>query len=268
MGSKLRVRNFGHHAKCGTCVRHRLIIKKLGGNARARMMQCKQYAAHLARQYQDRANYWASRSLSRQQATSTNVGGTLSHACLIIDSMDQAKHAFPKTQNMQSKEFQKMIRPRLSSTTVICHGHTVTTALSVPALPSNSSKSVELISNTLCKLAASYDLRTATIDCQGDNCSKELKNVTTIRYGSMLVALHMVNGFNLNFLSSGHSHEDVDHLFSMQSAWYNRSGELHHPLAFQTCLNEFYARKDTRPHERKKEAIVVHQVREWFLVPA
>lgn len=268
MGSNLRVRNFGHHAKCGTCVRHRLIIKRLGSNARARMMQCKQYSAHLCRQYKDRACYWSSRSLSRQQATSTNVGGALEHACLIIDSMDQSKHAFPRTQNMQSKEFQKMIRPRLSSTTVICHGHTVTTALSVPGLPSNSSKSVELIANTLCKLSASYDLRTANIDCQGDNCSKELKNITTLRYGSMLTALHMIRGFSLNFLSSGHSHEDVDHLFSMQSAWSNRNPELHHPVAFQTCLNEFYARKETRPHESKKEAIILHQVREWLLVLA
>ena len=158
-----------------------------------------------------------------------------------------------------------MVRPRLSSTTIIAHGHLVRTALSMPMLPSNSSKSTELIAHTLSSIAASYDLRCCTVDCQGDNAAKELKNVTTLRFGAMLTALHHCAGFNLCMLSSGHSHEDVDHLFSMASAWYDRHAELPDPGAFRDCLNTFYQRKETRPYEKDKTACVVDQVRDWTL---
>ena len=66
-------------------------------------------------------------------------------------------------------------------------------------------------------------------------------------------------------LSSGHSHEDVDHLFCMTSAWYDRHAELPDPNAFRDCLNTFYQREGTRPYEKDKTACVVDQVRDWTL---
>lgn len=259
---KLRVRRFGHHAKCSTCIRHRSILKKLGSNTLARQSQTKRFKLHLKRQYEDRRVYWSSRSLARAEA-SKGRGERLEHACLILDSMDQAKHAVPRSPVFLSKELCNTVRPRLTSTTLISHGHHVISCLSPPKLPSNSSKTCEMLAYSLSKLGEKYDLRACHVDCQGDNAAKELKNVTSLRYGAVLVALHAIKSFRCSFLSSGHSHEDIDGLFSVMSSWYTSYRELHDEVAFKECLDAFMQKPTTRKNEPMKETILLHQVRDW-----
>ena len=165
---RLRIRFFTHHSKCSQCIKHRLIIKKLGFCPPARRVQFALLRKHLDRQHKDRQQYWACRAESRVDSTSP----TVSHICGIIDSMDAAKHAWPRTKNMSAKEFSSFNRPRLTSTTLILHGHSVTLALSPSYASSNSSRTVEIVSVALTKLQRKIDLRGVTLSLQGDNCSK------------------------------------------------------------------------------------------------
>ena len=76
---RLRIRQQGHHARCSVCIRHRLIIRRLGRGP-ARLAQLEQYKAHLGRQYRDRQVYWSHRARSRSEATS---GAPVTHVSMI-----------------------------------------------------------------------------------------------------------------------------------------------------------------------------------------
>ena len=56
---------------------------------KARQDQMKQYAAHLQSQYNDRLQYWQSRGSSRLR--------TPYEATIIVDGIDQAKFAYPRS---------------------------------------------------------------------------------------------------------------------------------------------------------------------------
>lgn len=255
---KLRIRKASQHAKCACCTRHKLIIRKLGQNTRARDRQVILFRRHLSRQYKDRTQYWSLRSLSVLNP------GPLGSVCLILDSMDCAKHSFPRSASLNSKDFQCFNRPRMSHTGCILHGHSILSVLSPPAVPSNASRSCEILSHSLTLLAASgRDLRPLAINLQGDNCCKELKNITILRWLSFQVSTHRVRSGTLNFLQSGHSHEDVDMYFSTVNNWYGRHKELHTMKSFQDCLQQFLDLPTTRPKESFRRAIFLEQARDW-----
>lgn len=83
----MRIRFSSHHARCSQCVKHRLIIKKLGHCPPALRAQQAELQKHLERQLKDRQVYWAARARSRLGATT--LGGC--EITIIIDSMDAPK---------------------------------------------------------------------------------------------------------------------------------------------------------------------------------
>lgn len=141
----LRIRASSHHGKCALCVRHRLIIRRLGRGP-GRTCQIMMYKRHLTRQYQDRQQYWCHRATSRTQATGDVP---VSHVSVILDGMDQAKHCYPKSESMKSKEFNSWSRPRLGATTIIAHGHAVVVGLSPDHVPGTGSRTMELLAYML-----------------------------------------------------------------------------------------------------------------------
>ncbi|CAK9105260.1 Modification methylase ScrFIA, partial [Durusdinium trenchii] len=182
---RLRLRQQSHHARCSICVRHRLIIRRLGRGP-ARLAQLGEYRGHLARQYRDRQVYWGHRAKSRTEAIS---GGSVTHISMICDGMDQAKHAYPKGDALNAKEFSSWAQPRLQATTIIAHGHAIL-----------------------------------------------LKHQTGLRMMSSLIALHRLRGCEFSYLSTGHSHEDIDAHFSLTSSYLDRFRELHTINDFQNTL--------------------------------
>ncbi|CAK9100760.1 FO synthase subunit 1, partial [Durusdinium trenchii] len=54
----LRFRSSSSHGQCGTCLRHKLIIRGLAGHLNARQQQINLYVEHLRSQYNDRLCYW------------------------------------------------------------------------------------------------------------------------------------------------------------------------------------------------------------------
>ena len=260
---KLRIRATSHHGKCSICVRHRLLIKRLPRGP-ARLSQINQFQRHLKRQFADRQKYWFHRSASRSDAAR---GGDISTVCIIVDGMDQQKHCYPKSEAMSSKEFHSWARPRMSSSTVIAHGHAVVMGLSPQNTPSSSSRTVELVAYTMTKVLHYVNWTNCFLELEADNCSKELKNQTTLRVFSTMIALHRLRGCQLCFLSSGHSHEDVDAYFALVSSWFDRHKELWDINDFQQCLQAFLANKSVRvrAHEPHRSVVVFDQFHDWIL---
>ena len=193
--SRLRIRQQGHHGKCSTCVRHRLIIKRLGRGP-ARTAQLLLYKSHLSRQYKDRQTYWGHRAQSRTEATSGQPITTLS---MIVDGMDQAKHAYPKGEALSAKEFSAWVRPRLQATTVIAHGHGILVGLSPQNTSSSGSRTVELIAYMMTKQLQYIHWPNVFLRLEADNCSKEIKHQTSLRMMASMICLHRLRGCEMNF---------------------------------------------------------------------
>ena len=208
----LRIRSCTHHSKCSICMKRRLIIKKVGHSAAAARAQHKMLQLHLSRQHADRQLYWSARARSRVAASTSSP----SEITAIIDSMDAQKHAFPRSRSMSSKEFARFNRPRLTSTSVILHGHMVLIALSPHLCTTGSARSMEILCHALTQLASrGLNLGGVFLNLQADNCCKELKNNGTLRPVALWTALNRISGSEIAFLQSGHSHEDIDGFFSL-----------------------------------------------------
>ena len=256
---RLRIRQQGHHARCSVCIRHRLIIRRLGRGP-ARLAQLEQYKAHLGRQYRDRQVYWSHRARSRSEATS---GAPVTHISMICDGMDQAKHAYPKGEAINAKEFASWVRPRLQATTIIAHGHAILVGLSPQNTLASGSRTMELVAYMMTKQLHYIHWPAVFLHLEADNCSRELKHQTGLRMMSTLIALHRLRGCEFNYLSTGHSHEDIDAHFSLTSSYLDRFRELHNISDFQKTLQKMFENRSIRVNEPSREVTVFDSFHDW-----
>lgn len=262
-GARLKIRPGTQHAQCGVCHKHKAIIKKLGGDQAARQQQVIQFQTHLRRQYADRCEYWARRSSARLPVTPSGRP-TIS---IITDAIDKSKFRYPRTRLMGSKEFHNFARPTMDMSACLAHGYHVALALSEPFQKKDSSWTAELLSHSLHQIGHYIDLRTATVHIQADNTCRETKNNTLARLCGLMCGLHRCHHIELNFLTSGHSHEDVDQFFSAVTNYLQKdeNQELHTPDAFVCSLQRWLDDRQIRPYERDRYVRKVDSVRNWSL---
>ena len=130
------------HAMCATCVRRKLLLSCMP-HAAARHRQRLLYDRRLADQFRDRQVYWRSRAESRTQSSTL---------CIIIDSIDQAKFAWPRGRMFKSKQFDSFHRPRLRITACVTHGHSANLYISHSDVQQSGSTTVEVLADTLTRL--------------------------------------------------------------------------------------------------------------------
>jgi len=182
---------------------------------------------------------------------------------MILDGMDQQKHAYPKSSSMSSKEFASWARPRLASTTVIVHGHAVLMGLSPQNVPTSGSRTMELVAYVMTKPLNYIHWPNVFLHLEADNCSKELKHQTSLRMMGTMVATFRLRGCEFSYLSSGHSHEDIDAYFAVCSAYLDRFPELWCIDDFRQCLQNMLANKQVRMNEPIREVLVFDRFRDW-----
>ena len=256
--TKLAIRQQRSHAQCGMCVRHKLIIRKLGGDSIAMQRQVTEFQRHLRRQYADRTVYWASREDSRL----LSLPSGRKTITMIIDAIDHGKYRYPRSKvALMSKELSSFIRPAMDCTAVIAHGHSCLVALSEPFVRKDSSWTIELLSHAVHLL--DWDPRSAELIIQSDNCSRETKNNGVLRWAGVLTGLRRLDRVELRHLCTGHSHEDIDQYFSTMSSMLERHSELHTPRDFVVALERWMSDRSIRPHEPKRVVKLVGRVRDW-----
>ena len=177
----LKFRQHSTHSTCAVCTRHKLLIKEMSQHLRARQRQHQLYVEHLRHQYQDRCVYWRMRSLSR-----SHIG----EICLIIDSMDQAKFAYPRGTIFRTKDLASMQRPRSHITGLLVHGFCTIFSVSGQDMPKDSNSMVELVAAALTLLQKEHkvQLNQCTLSIQSDNTCREMKNNPFLRYLAYLVS--------------------------------------------------------------------------------
>ena len=260
----LFIRPRTQHTKCSECIRHKLVLKRLKRNVAARRSQLEMFKAHLRRQYQDRVVYWKNRSESRTGELPSSVR----KVTVTIDSIDHQKFPLPKSLSMNSKDFSGFIRPTLSVTCQLIHGFCVLFYVSGPWVRHDSSWTAELLAHglhTMQQQFPSVDLRSSHYATHGDNSSKELKNNCCLQLLSSLVGMHRLKYSSLSCLQSGHSHEDIDQLFSGLAQWIGNSNEIHTADEYVAAIQAWLDKPSTRPTESYKKVFLVDCNRAWPL---
>ena len=98
---------------------------------------------------------------------------------------------------------------------------------------------------------------------QSDNCIRGTKNNTLTRAAAYLVGTRRCHSFTLKFLMSGHSHEDIDQMFSMFANVIEQNKDLHTPADFVQLLRHYFEDKDVRPNEPHRFVEKVDIARHW-----
>lgn len=260
---RLVIRPKTQHAKCGQCVKYKLLLKRLVSNPVAKRSQMAAFRQHLRQQYHDRTMYWRSRSLSRMGGLGEDMTRTIS---ICLDSIDHSKFPLPKSTAMGSKCFAGYIKPSLTVTGVLLHGLAAFLVVGEPHLQKDSCWTAEILAycmHVLCGLPW-LDVSRCHIRCHGDNSSRELKNNCITRLLAGMVSSGRVRSACLETLQSGHSHEDIDQWFSSLSTFVTNEQELHTTEEYLNALQKFLDQPHNRPHEHVKRVIHIDQVRNWI----
>jgi len=242
-------------------MKHKAIMKKLSNHKEALAMQSRLWGKHMEKQFADRQCYWMSRSMSR---IGHDVDGRPT-LCVIIDGMDRAKWALPRSAVLASKAFNGLNRPNLDCTGIIAHGHCICTAFGHPTVVKGGNWTCDLLTFLFDKLTASgMDLRQHILHLQSDNCSKESKNNGVARMMGIYVGKGLLRGTRMQYCITGHSHEDIDQYFSLLGSYLQTQSELYEPEDFKQALCKYLSNSSVRPLERMREVVQVDQVRDWM----
>lgn len=254
----LRFRSSSSHAVCTVCMRHKMMISQLSGHMAAREKQVQLFSEHLKSQYADRTVYWGARGISR-----------LRNHCevtCIIDSMDQQKFSYPRSQIYKSKELSTFIRPRAHITALLMHGHFVLVTVAEHNCPKNANFMTEILAYGLTLLRKKgVDTSRLFFRVHSDNTVRECKNNILMSWMGSLVGRGLIAGGALACLRSGHSHEDVDQCFGSLAAHIARKGRYaRHTNDFVNLIRQ-WLHSLKRPYEVDRYCIKLDQIRDWKL---
>jgi hypothetical protein len=152
----------------------------------------------------------------KSKSVSRNERGWLS---IIVDGMDQAKTQLPNPGRMP-KTLDACEAVKFHVTGVIVHGfmHMMYTwADNFPKDPNVTCSTLLEALKDLRKLMGDDWLMPDKLYAQFDNCSGENKNQVTMTFLCILVHFGVFNKIKVSFLQVGHTHEDIDQMFSRLS---------------------------------------------------
>lgn len=227
----LGFREVAQHSQCQLCFRCSAFLHKGRGTPEEKRRCAEDWRAHLAGQYHDRLIYWHMRWFSRLR--------TKGILCIIIDSMDKAKLPFPQYEWRKPKCLDRLRRPRMVVTCAWAHGFCCDFYISHDELnPHGASAFCEILSRTIqhvmdiCRRDNIQPPEHLVV--QSDNTTSQAKNSEVGMFLSTLVGRKLMLSALLNFLIVGHTHEDIDQLFSVLLALVVRRHRFQTPMELVT----------------------------------
>ncbi|XP_066267510.1 uncharacterized protein [Branchiostoma lanceolatum] len=201
---------------------------------------------HDKRQMIERAAYYQRRESAKKDPEK--------YLSLIIDGMDQAKTFLPHFVGDKSKDITSADQMKVHVSGVISHGHGLrATYLDFFEYKHDSNLTLNLLLKVLRALSLEKPLP-PILYIQADNCYRENKNKFMLAFLDMLVHMKIFREVQLSFLIVGHTHEDIDQMFS-RIADKLRHQEAHTPEQLIHMMPEcrklrgmFNIRDWLRPH--------------------
>ena len=253
----LGFRSCSQHSQCKFCFQCSAFLHKGSGTPEDKRRCAQEWREHMTGQYHDRLIYWHMRWFSRLRTR-----GVL---CIIIDSMDKAKLPFPQYQWRKPKCLDRLRRPRIVITCAWAHGFCCDFYAGHDELqPHGASAFCEVLTRTIqhvmdiCRRDNIQPPEHLVV--QSDNTTSQAKNSETGMFLATVVGRKKMLSAILNFLIVGHTHEDIDQLFSVLLALVVRRHRFHTPqelvLEIQIAMDKVFA---DRPEE-----VSVHMLGEIF----
>eukprot|EP00058_Branchiostoma_floridae_P005491 XP_002590979.1 hypothetical protein BRAFLDRAFT_69470 [Branchiostoma floridae] len=191
--------------KCTICVRLGRDLAKERDPVKRRKIKMERQE-HDARQMAERLAYYQRREAARQEPDK--------YLSIIIDGMDQAKTYLPHFVGDKSKDLSTADQMKVHVSGIISHGHGLrSTYVDFFEYSHDSNLTLNLLLKLLGKLSTRNPLP-PILFIQADNCYRENKNKYMLAFLDMLVHMRIFREIQLSFLMVGHTHEDIDQMFS------------------------------------------------------
>jgi hypothetical protein len=230
----LTIRPATNFAQCQTCFELTKGMNSRQLDWQKRTQAARDLKAHYSHQYLDRCIYWSCRFASQ---TDQNV------LCIIIDSMDRAKLAWPRFMHDRApKWLEKIIRPKLVLTGAMAHGWCTCLYTHHESLPHGANLFCEVLCQTVERV---YQISRTSgrrfpqhLVVQSDNTVAQAKNECAFLLLAFFVAKYKFLTANIFFLLVGHTHEDIDQLFALVLKIVLRPHRFDTPAEFLGLLRE------------------------------
>lgn len=227
----LKISDYGKHPGCTTCARLKQGIQTSASYA-DKLEASKRLHDHHERVWRDRLVYWRMRSHAMHTGTRWLV--------IIADGADQAKFRVMKCVQWP-KDLEGEHRPQMKVEGVWAHGRELAFNFLEEDVPQNTNVTIEVLTQALDRLLASAAPGAgpsaapgtdfpAHLWVQMDNAGGENKNIHMSKWLAMLVDQGVFRSTVASYLQVGHTHEDIDSLFSIMSSCIAKMREWDSPM--------------------------------------
>ncbi|XP_063964995.1 uncharacterized protein LOC129278782 [Lytechinus pictus] len=244
--SHLTIPKVNRFSKCDICTQLKQSIERTNDKQARKALQ-QQREDHLTQQKTERMKYYKHAQKARQHPEK--------YISIIIDGMDQQSTSIPKFYRT-AKSISSAWRLPSHVTGTIVHGRGQHMFVDNKEYPHDSNLTANILLQVLNKYANSLP---DTLYLQMDNCGRENKNQCLLALCALLVELNVFKKVKLCFLMKGHTHEDIDQLFSRISTHTSKhniptlSSLLHHiPLSYK------------KPNTTAERIHIIYNIRDWL----
>ena len=207
----LKFKRFSRFTGCTTCVTLKERVQTAASYA-DKLYASRQLHQHHEQQWRDRMIYWRMRAHAGRPNTRWIV--------IIIDGADQAKFKVLKVASMP-KNIEGEHRPQMKVEGVWTHGREMAFNFFEENVPHGANLTIDCLVNSLDRvlrfIRSGNGDTPAHLWIQADNAGGENKNIHVLKFLGLLVDLGVFRSTVASFLQVGHTHEDIDGLFSVMS---------------------------------------------------
>lgn len=177
---------------------------------------------------------------------------------MIVDGMDKRKCKIPSFELSGSKKQRDATEGGLKQTLVGVKVHGVGNFcyLFHPNTKNGggSNMTIEVLRRVLLAIDSASDNMPRLLNLQLDNCGGENKNKFVFAFLAYLVQAGIFQEIHLSFLIVGHTHEDIDQMFSTISKWLTRK-EVVTPQEWIEALRLSFRNQDHKPYIQTGEGV-------------
>ena len=233
-------------AKCDTCIKFRgmqLRWKKLTRDERAAARAG--HRIHIMGVRLERRAYYSNRMRARLEPHN--------YLSLIIDGADQGKHRVPHWPE-KSHMMDEAMRQQLYAYGVLSHGRKAYTYLLPGHVRQGHDVTIDILWRVLCDTHHNEGKLPPVLLLQLDNTTKQNKGRYLFAFLALLVHHNIFDKIVVSFLPVGHTHEDIDQMFS-RFAEYLRCHCALSPDEMARCMRSAFTYCDQPVHTEVMDTV-------------
>lgn len=211
-GPRARLRKWLPFAKCDDCVHYRAKINRTK-DGKERWLLRREYRAHLKFVRRERESYYARRRLAFLYPDE--------YMSLIVDGADQALFRLPYISD-KSKTTDGAYKCKTHLFGAISHGRKAYCYTVTDSVKLGHNATIDVIHRVLMDTLETEGKLPRKLLLQLDNTTKQCKGKYLLAYAAALVDAGVFEKVQISHLPVGHTHEDIDQLFSRISVILRR----------------------------------------------